>query len=69
MGMEQILMICFQLPHIGKDFCQMLFYIPNAPNPCQVNPAGFEWFDLMQTNNDKITQESLISLEKYSRNN
>ena len=40
------------------------FCVPNAPNPCQVNPAGFEWFDLMQTDNDKITQESLVSLEK-----
>ena len=40
------------------------FCVPNAPNSCQVNPAGFEWFDLMQTDNDKITQESLVSLEK-----
>ena len=40
------------------------FCIPNAPNSCQVNSAGFEWFDLMQTNNETIIEESLVSLKK-----
>jgi phospholipase/carboxylesterase len=40
------------------------FCVPNAPNSCQVNPAGFEWFDLMQTNNETIIEESLVSLKK-----
>ena len=40
------------------------FCVPNAPNSCQVNPAGFEWFDLMQTNNETIIKESLVSLKK-----
>ena len=40
------------------------FCLPNAPNICQINPNGFEWFDLMQTNEEKIIEESLISLKK-----
>ena len=40
------------------------FCVPNAPNSCQVNPAGFEWFDLMQTNNETIIKENLVSLKK-----
>ncbi len=43
------------------------FCLPNAPNICQVNAAGFEWFDLLQTNNDKIIHESLVSLEKLEK--
>ena len=40
------------------------FCLPNAPNICQINPNGFEWFDLMQINEEKIIEESLISLKK-----
>ena len=40
------------------------FCIPNAPNICQVNQSGFEWFDLMQTDNTKIVEETLNSLNK-----
>tara|TARA_B100001093_G_C26758705_1_gene984639 strand:+ start:749 stop:1396 length:648 start_codon:yes stop_codon:yes gene_type:complete len=37
-----------------------LFICPNAPSICQINPSGFEWFDLMQTSHEKI----LVELEK-----
>ncbi len=40
------------------------FCLPNAPNICQVNRSGFEWFDLLQTDNDQIINESLDSLKK-----
>ena len=40
------------------------FCLPNAPNICQINPSGFEWFDLMQTDQEKIVKESIISLKK-----
>ena len=40
------------------------FCLPNAPNICQINSKGFEWFDLMQTDEEKIIEESLISLKK-----
>ena len=68
MGMEQILMICFLTVTYWQRFLPDAFFcVPNAPNSCQVNPAGFEWFDLMQTDNDKITQESLVSLENFKK--
>ena len=41
-----------------------LLCLPNAPNVCQVSQTGFEWFDLMQTDNNKILNEKLESLKK-----
>jgi len=43
------------------------FCLPNAPNICQINSGGFEWFDLMQTDEKKIIEESLISLKKLEK--
>ncbi len=43
------------------------FCLPNAPNICQINASGFEWFDLMQTDEDKIVEESIISLKKLEK--
>jgi len=43
---------------------EIFFCLPNAPNICQINTRGFEWFDLMQTNEKKILEESLISQKK-----
>ena len=40
------------------------FCLPNAPNVCQINSKGFEWFDLMQIDEKKILEESLISQKK-----
>mgnify|MGYP001364481027 CR=1 FL=1 len=43
---------------------EIFFCLPNAPTICQINTRGFEWFDLMQTNEKKILEESLISQKK-----
>ena len=43
------------------------FCLPNAPNVCQINSKGFEWFDLMQIDEKKILEESLISLKKLEK--
>ena len=43
---------------------EIFFCLPNAPNICQINTGGFEWFDLMQTDEKKIFEESLISQKK-----
>ena len=58
---------CNDLLSIGEywqkslpDFC---FIAPNAPTPCQINPSGFEWFDLMQTSQEKIIEEFQSSLK------
>ena len=46
---------------------EIFFCLPNAPNICQINSRGFEWFDLMQTDEKKILEESLVSLEKLKK--
>ena len=43
---------------------EIFFCLPNAPNICQINTRGFEWFDLMQNDQKKIFEESLISQKK-----
>ena len=43
---------------------EIFFCLPNAPNICQINPRGFEWFDLMQTDEKKKLEDSLISQKK-----
>ena len=46
---------------------EIFFCLPNAPNICQINPRGLEWFDLMQTDEKKILEESLISQKKLEK--
>ena len=46
---------------------EFFFCLPNAPNVCQINSRGFEWFDLMQTDEKKKLEESLVSLEKLKK--
>ena len=41
-----------------------LFVAPNAPKKCQINSAGYEWFDLMQTDKNKTTNELIESVDK-----
>ena len=45
---------------------ETLFICPDAPEPCKVNPAGFQWFDLMDQTEDEILSKSLISENKLS---
>ncbi len=59
---------CNDLISIGEYWQRFLpevcFVAPNAPTICQINPSGFEWFDLMQTSQDKILEEMNLSLSK-----
>ena len=52
---------------LAKNFsCQLpdaYFILPNAPNICQSNPAGFEWFDLSSTAEDPMLK-GLIEASK-----
>ena len=41
-----------------------LFVAPNAPKKCQINSAGYEWFDLMQTDKNKTINELIESVNK-----
>ena len=43
-----------------------LFICPDAPEPCKVSPAGFQWFDLMDQTEDEILSKSLIAENKLN---
>ena len=43
-----------------------IFLCPDAPEVCKVNPSGFQWFDLMDQNQDEILSKSLIAENKLN---
>ena len=45
---------------------ETLFICPDAPEPCKVNSAGFQWFDLMDQTEDEILSKSLIAENKLN---
>lgn len=53
--------------HWKRFLPDCLFICPNAPTVCQINPSGYEWFDLMQTSQEKILQEFQDSLKKFNQ--
>ena len=53
--------------HWKRFLPDCLFVCPNAPTVCQINPLGYEWFDLMQTSQEKILQEFQDSLKKFNQ--
>ena len=54
--------------HYWKNFLKnTLFICPDAPETCKVNPAGFQWFDLMDETEDEILSKSLIAESKLNK--
>ena len=43
-----------------------VFICPNAPEVCQINPQGFQWFDLSSENSELIFEKSLVAEKKLS---
>ena len=41
-----------------------IFICPNGHEPCQINPTGFQWFDLTKDDPDYILEESLKAEKK-----
>ena len=41
-----------------------VFICPNGHEPCPINPAGFQWFDLTKDDPDYILEESLKAEKK-----
>ena len=31
---------------LSRRVSGMAFFVPNGPDPCKMNPAGREWFDI-----------------------
>ena len=56
------------LANYWKNFLpSTLFLCPDAPEICKVNPAGFQWFDLMDQTDDEILSQSLIAENRLNK--
>ena len=44
-----------------------IFICPNGHEPCPINPAGFQWFDLTKDNPDYILEQSLNAEKKLNQ--
>ncbi len=55
------------LANYWKNFLpDTLFICPDAPEICKVNPAGYQWFDLMDQTDEEILSKSLIAENKLN---
>ena len=50
-------------PFISKYFPEMLFVSPNAPELCDMNPSGRQWFDI--ADRERGIDKPLINIENY----
>ena len=51
-----------------KHLPNTIFICPNGHEPCQINPSGFQWFDLTKDDPDYILEQSTkaeIKLKKF----
>ena len=44
-----------------------IFICPNGPEPCAINPLGYQWFDLTQDDSNHILDESLKAEKKLNK--
>tara|TARA_B100000287_G_scaffold375489_1_gene375991 strand:+ start:43 stop:699 length:657 start_codon:yes stop_codon:yes gene_type:complete len=74
---KNVVILCHGYGGDGKDISILanywktflpdtLFICPDAPETCKVNPAGFQWFDLMDQTEDEILSKSLIAENKLN---
>ena len=74
---QQAIILCHGYGGDGKDISTLainwqrflpdaIFLCPNAPEVCDINPAGYQWFDLSNENEEIILEKSLMAEEKLS---
>ena len=74
---NQIIILCHGYGGDGKDISSLainwqrflpdaIFLCPNAPEVCDVNPQGYQWFDLTTEKKEIILEKSLIAEEKLN---
>ena len=75
---QQAVVLCHGYGGDGKDISVLainwqrflpdtVFLCPNAPEICDVNPNGYQWFDLTSEKEDDIVEKSLIAEEKLNK--
>ena len=74
---KQIIVLCHGYGGDGKDISILainwqrflpdaIFLCPNAPEICNINPQGYQWFDLSSEKEEIILEKSLIAEEKLN---
>ena len=74
---QQVIILCHGYGGDGKDISSLainwqrflpdaIFLCPNAPEVCDVNPKGYQWFDLSNEKEEIILEKSLVAEEKLS---
>ena len=74
---KQLIVLCHGYGGDGKDISSLainwqrflpdaIFLCPNAPEVCNVNPQGYQWFDLTTEEEKIILEKSLIAEEKLN---
>tara|TARA_B100001173_G_scaffold89059_1_gene76537 strand:- start:212 stop:871 length:660 start_codon:yes stop_codon:yes gene_type:complete len=74
---KQAVILCHGYGGSGEDISHLamnwqrflpdtIFLCPNAPEVCEINPAGFQWFDLSTGKEELILEKSLKAEEKLS---
>jgi len=44
-----------------------IFICPNGHEPCQINPIGYQWFDLTKDDSNYILEQSIIAENKLNQ--
>ncbi len=74
---KKIIVLCHGYGGDGKDISslalnwqrflpEVIFLCPDAPEICQVNPQGYQWFDLSSDKEEIILEKSLEAEKKLS---
>jgi len=74
---KQIIVLCHGYGGDGKNISTLainwkrflpeaIFFSPDAPEICAVNPNGYQWFDLTSENEEIILEKSLKAEEKLN---
>ena len=74
---QQAIVLCHGYGGDGKDISALainwqrflpdaIFLCPNAPEICDVNPQGYQWFDHASEKEEIILEKSLVAEEKLS---
>ena len=74
---KQIVVLCHGYGGDGKDISILainwqrflpdaIFLCPNAPEVCNINPNGYQWFDLTSEKEELILEKSLKAEEKLN---
>ena len=74
---KNVIILCHGYGGDGKDISSLainwqrflpdtVFLCPNAPEICNINPNGYQWFDLTSEKEEIIFEKSLVAEEKLS---